>query len=122
MAVEKEGIASGTVFKNYKVYSDPGADLGKIFNSVTVDKAGNVYVIAAGKTKANQSATNVWMFVSRDHGVHWSAPLRVNSTSLKANVMPAVVGGLKGNEVDVGRFGTSNSGAPNYPNNPWRYR
>jgi len=121
IAVADHGCASGTVFKNYKVYSDPGADLGKIFNSVTVDKAGNVYVIAAGKTKANQSTTNVWMFVSRDHGAHWSAPLRVNSTSLKANVMPAVVGGLKGNEVAVGWFGTSNSGDPNFAQNQWRY-
>ena len=121
IAVAQKGCTTGTVFKNYKIYSDPGADLGKIFNSVTVDKAGNVYVIAAGKTKAGQSSTNVWMFVSRDHGVHWSAPIRVNSTGLKANVMPAIAGGLKGNEVAVGWFGTSNSGDPNYAKNQWRY-
>jgi hypothetical protein len=121
IAVAPKGCPTGTTFKNYKIYSDPGADLGKIFNSVTVDRAGNVYVIAAGKTKANQTTTNVWMFVSHDHGVHWSAPIRVNSTSLKANVMPAVVGGLKGNEVAVGWFGTANSGDPNYQKNQWRY-
>ena len=121
IAVADKGCANGTVFKNYKIYSDPGADLGKIFNSVAVDKAGNVYVIAAGHTKAGQSTTNVWMFVSHDHGVHWTAPIRVNSTALKANVMPALVGGLKGNEVAVGWFGTSTSGDPNTATNQWRY-
>jgi hypothetical protein len=121
IAVAQKGCANGTVFKNYKIYSDPGADLGKIFNSVTVDKAGNVYVIAAGKTKANQKTTNVWLFASHDQGVHWTAPMRVNAPSLKANVMPAVVGGLKGNQVAVGWFGTSTSGDPNTATNQWRY-
>src|SRR4051794_4427007 len=121
IAVAQKGCSNGTVFKNYKIYSDPGADLGKIFNSVTVDKGGNVYVISAGKTKANQATTNVWMFVSHDHGVHWSAPMRVNSTRLKANVMPAIVGGLKRNEVAVGWFGTSTNGDPNHATNQWRY-
>src|SRR5947209_147657 len=121
IAVAQKGCTSGTVFKNYKIYSDPGADLGKIFNSVTVDKAGNVYVIAAGKTKAGQTTTNVWLFVSHDHGVHWAAPRRVNAPSLKANVMPAVVGGLRGNQVAIGWFGTSTSGDPNTSTNQWRY-
>lgn len=121
IAVADHGCPNGTVFKNYKVYSDPGADLGKIFNSVSVDRAGNVYVISAGKTKANQSTTNVWLFVSHDHGVHWAAPIRVNSPNLRANVMPAVVGGLRGNEVAVGWFGTTDSGDPNYLKNQWRY-
>jgi hypothetical protein len=121
IAVADHGCSGGTVFANHLIYTDPGADLGKIFNSVTVDKAGNVYVIAAGHTKANQTTTNVWMFVSRDHGVHWTAPIRVNSTPLKANVMPALVGGLKGNEVAVGWFGTSTSGDPNTSTNQWRY-
>jgi hypothetical protein len=61
------------------------------------------------------------MFVSRDHGVHWTAPIRVNSSALKANVMPALVGGLKANEVAVGWFGTSTNGDPNYTKNQWRY-
>ena len=121
IAVAEHGCSGGTVFTNHLIYTDPGADLGKIFNSVTVDKAGNVYVIAAGHTKAGQTTTNVWMFVSHDHGVHWTAPIRVNSTALKANVMPALVGGLKGNEVAVGWFGTSTNGDPNYTKNQWRY-
>jgi hypothetical protein len=53
--------------------------------------------------------------------VHWTAPIRVNRTGLKANVMPAVVGGLKGNQVAVGWFGTSTNGDPNYAQNQWRY-
>jgi len=121
IAVADKGCSNGTVFRNQLIYSNPGADLGKIFNSVTTDAAGNVYVIAAGKTKAGQSATNVWLFVSHDQGHHWSAPIRVNSTTLKANVMPAVVGGLRGNEVAVGWFGTTSNTDPNYQKNQWRY-
>ncbi|MDQ1747346.1 MAG: hypothetical protein QOD07_1609, partial [Frankiaceae bacterium] len=79
------------------------------------------YVISAGKTKAGQTTTNVWLFVSHDHGAHWGAPIRVNTPNLKANVMPAVVGGLRGNEVAVGWFGTSTNGDPNYLKNQWRY-
>jgi hypothetical protein len=121
LAVADKGCTGATVFKNYKIYSNPGADLGKIFNSVTVDGAGNIYVIAAGKTKAGQATTNVWLFVSRDHGAHWTAPIRVNTPNLKANVMPAVVGGLRGNELAVGWFGTSTNGDPNFLKNQWRY-
>lgn len=121
IAVADKGCTGATVFKNYKIYSDPGADLGKIFNSVTVDGAGNIYVIAAGKTKASQTTTNVWLFVSRDHGAHWTAPIKVNTPNLKANVMPAIVGGLRGNELAVGWFGTSTNGDPNYQKNQWRY-
>jgi len=121
IAVANKGCNQGTVFSDHLVYTNPGADLGKIFNSVTTDAAGNVYVIAAGKTKAGQAQTNVWMFVSHDRGVHWSAPIRVNTPGLKANVMPAVVGGLRGNEVAVGWFGTSTNNDPNYQQNQWRY-
>jgi hypothetical protein len=121
IAEADHGCPNGTVFSNHTIYTNPGADLGKIFNSVTVDRAGNVYVIAAGKTKAGQTTTNVWLFVSHDHGVHWTAPIRVNTPNLKANVMPAVVGGLRSNEVAVGWFGTTTSGDPNTLNNQWRY-
>jgi hypothetical protein len=121
IAVADKGCSNGTVFRNNLIYSDPGADLGKIFNSVTTDAAGNVYVIAAGKTKAGQKNTNVWLFVSHDRGYHWTAPIRVNSPGLTANVMPAVVGGLRGNEVAVGWFGTSTNPDPNYQKDQWRY-
>ncbi len=121
IAVANGGCARGTVFKNYSVYANPGADLGKIFNGVTTDGAGNVYVVAAGVTAARQRTTNVWLFVSHNHGQTWSRPLRVNTPNLRANVMPAVVGGLRGNEVAVSWFGTSTSGDPNYTKDQWRY-
>jgi hypothetical protein len=121
IAVADKGCNQGTVFSDHLIYTNPGADLGKIFNSVTTDAAGNVYVIAAGKTKAGQKNTDVWLFVSHDRGVHWSAPIQVNAPKLTANVMPAIVGGLRGNEVAVGWFGTSTNADPNYQQNQWRY-
>lgn len=121
IAVAPKGCTGTTVFDNHLIYTNPGADLGKIFNSVTTDGAGNVYVIAAGHTAAGQSTTNVWLFVSHDRGVHWTKPIRVNTPGLKANVMPAIVGGLRGNQVAVGWFGTKTNGDPNYLKNQWRY-
>jgi hypothetical protein len=121
IAVADRGCSGGTVFKNYTIYSNPGANLANIFDSVSVDGAGNVYVIAAGRTNAAQKTVNVWMFVSRDHGVHWSQPIRVNTPNLSANVMPAIVGGRSAGEVAVGWFGTSTNADPNYQKDQWRY-
>jgi hypothetical protein len=116
-----KGCNGQTVFKNTSIYTDPGAELGKIFNAVGVDGAGTVYVVAGGITKAGQPTTNVWLFTSHDHGSTWAKPVRVNTPDLKANVMPAVVGGLGGNQVAISWFGTTTSGDPNTLNNKWKY-
>lgn len=121
LAVADGGCNGTTVFKNYSIYTDPGAELGKIFNAVAVDGGGTVYVVAGGITKAGQTTTNVWLFTSHDHGKTWAAPVRVNTPNLKANVMPAVVGGLGKNQVAIAWFGTSTSGDPNTLTNEWRY-
>lgn len=121
IAVANQGCTPGTVFKNYTIYTNPGANLGKIFNMVSVDGGGNVYVVAGGQTAAGQTNTNVWLFVSHNHGVSWTPPIRVNTPDLKANVMPAVVGGLGNNEVAIGWFGTSTNPDPNYQKSKWRY-
>ncbi len=110
-----------TVWENHQIYTDPGADLGKIFNAVAIDSGGVLYVVAAGHTKSDQATTKVWLFRSRDRGATWSKPIAVNPPTLKANVLPAVAGGLRGGQVAIGWFGTSTSGDPNGPTNQWRY-
>lgn len=120
MAVAPGGCNQQTVWKNYTIYQDAGADF-TLFNQLAIDGGGIVYAVAAGRTKANQDRDSIWMFVSRNRGQTWSAPIRVNSTTLKGNVMPAVAGGLRANQVVVGWFGTTVSGRPNYPKNYWRY-
>jgi hypothetical protein len=119
-AVASGGCTERTIFRNYLLYADPGADL-KLFQSLAIDGAGTLYAVAAGRIKAGQVATNVWLFTSRNGGRTWSKPVSVNPPSLKANVMPAVVGGLGRDQVAIGWFGTSSSGDPDSRHNQWRY-
>lgn len=121
IAVAKGGCDTVSTFTNHLIYTDPGADLGKIFNAVAIDGGGTLYVVAAGHTKAGQDTTNVWLFTSKDGGATWSAPKQVNTPDLKANVMPAVVGGLGSNQLAIGWFGTTTAGDPNGLKNQWRY-
>ncbi|MCU1461402.1 MAG: exo-alpha-sialidase, partial [Acidimicrobiales bacterium] len=121
IAVSKGGC-NGAVFDNHLIFTQPTADLGKIFNALAVDGGDTLYVVAGGKTDGKQADTNIWLFTSTDHGVTWSKqPVRVNSPDLKANVLPAVVGGLGKGQVAIGWFGTTTSGDPNGLKNQWRY-
>lgn len=123
MAVSPAGGCDGTtVFTDHVIYQDEGADLGKIFQAESIDGAGNLYVVAAGRTKAGQTETNLWLFTSRDGGKTWSKPdTPVNPPNLKSNVLPWVAGGRGGDEVVIGWFGSEASGDPNAASNQWRY-
>jgi hypothetical protein len=122
MAVSPKGGCTPTsTFSNRVVYENPGADLARIFQVTARDGGGTLYVAAAGYTKAGQTTTNLWLFTSRDGGLTWSAPRAVNPPSLKANVLPGIVGGAGAGQVAIGWFGTSTSGDPNTQTNQWRY-
>jgi hypothetical protein len=122
MAVSPKGGCSATsTFKNYVIYTDPGADLAKIFQVTAMDGAGNLYVAAAGTTKAGQKNTNLWLFTSSNRGQKWSNPVQVNQTALKANVLPGITAGKTAGQVAIGWFGTTTNGDPNNLTNQWRY-
>ena len=119
MAVAKGGCNGQ--FTNYRIFADKDADFANIFQWLTSDGAGNLYLVGAGKTGAGQSATNVWLFASRDQGRTWSAPIQVNPPNLKGNALPTVTGGQAGDELSVGWFGSTVSGDLNDKTNVWRY-
>jgi LPXTG-motif cell wall-anchored protein len=119
MAVGKGGCNG--VFANHLIYTDPGAALGKIFDNQAIDAGGVLYLASAGKTKAGQNTTNLWLFTSHDQGVTWSPPVQVNTPNLKANVMPAIAGGLGTDQVVLGWFGSTNASDPNDTKAQWRY-
>lgn len=122
IGVSPPGGCDGTsTFTNNLIYSDPGADLGKIFQAEGIDGSGRLYVVAAGDTKADQPDTNLWLFTSGDGGKTWSPPRQVNPPNLKSNVLPWVAGGRGGDEVAIGWFGSEASGDPNDAKNAWRY-
>jgi hypothetical protein len=115
-----KGCSQTTVWKNVSIFHNARADL-KLFQSMAIDGGGILYTIAAGRTASGQSGDNIWLFTSRDAGLHWSAPTRVNPPSHYSNAMPAIAGGLRGNQVAIGWYATSTSYNPDYLGNQWRY-
>src|SRR3954453_8375082 len=122
MAVSpKGGCQGGGQFKNYKVFNNSKADLGKIFLADAIDGGVQLYILAGGKTDTAQKTTNLWLFTSTDGGRHWSKPIQANPPELTANVFPWVAGGANKGQFAIGWFGTNTSGDPNTLNNQGRY-
>lgn len=121
VAVAKGGCTGATVFEDHVIYTAPGAKLANIFSDIAVDGGGTAYALAAGTLTASQTTFGVYLFVSHDQGTTWSAPIRVNTPDLTANVLPALAGGLARDQVAVGWYGTSTSGDPNDTSDEWRY-
>lgn len=74
-----------------------GSKLGELIPWMSVDKAGNLYVAAAGWIhNADGSRTNgLFMAASTDRGATWTGPVKVNQGA-GAVVFPTVVGGADG--------------------------
>jgi hypothetical protein len=121
MAVAKGGCTGQTVFTDHVIYEDPGASLASIFQQTARDAGGTLYVFAAGKTAAGQTATRGWLFTSSDEGQTWSKPIAVPMPGQKAAVFPTIAGGQAAGEAVLGWFGTATSGDPNDTTNQWRY-
>src|SRR4051812_35547898 len=71
MGVGEGGCSGTTVFKNYVIYENPGADLARIFQAETIDGGGQLYVLAGGKLTSD-GAEGLWLFTSNDGGKTWS--------------------------------------------------
>ena len=78
------------------------------FTVVAVDNAGNVYVVW---TERHPEVQETWsmLAVSTDHGDHWSAPVKVNSSAVKTTTFPWIVAGDAG-RIDVVYYGTDATG------------
>ena len=120
VAVAKGGCDGSTVFTDYVIHSDPGANLANIFTDLAIDGGGTLYAAASGKLKAGDPGYGTYVFTSTDGGQHWASH-QVNSPNLKANVLPGLAGGLARGEVAVDWYGTETSGDPNNPSDQWRY-
>jgi hypothetical protein len=111
-----------TVFDGSKLGTNT-VQFGDIFNNIAVDGAGNLYVIGAGYVgnKAFATTANVYLFKSSTHGVSWSSPALIGSTNA-AHMLPAAVGGPKGNQLAIGFFRTTNGATnPNDTSGQWTY-
>lgn len=78
----------------------PGTQsLAQNFPVIAVDRSDNLYVVWS-QGAASGGPTTIFLSSSTDHGLHWSAPVQVNSADLGSNVLPWVVAGSDG-RVDV---------------------
>jgi hypothetical protein len=108
-------------FSNTTVYSNDGASFSNLFVSNAVGPDGALFVIASGKLDAN-GPYGTYLWVSRDKGKTFSkAPIHVNSSDLKTNVMPGVAAGNKPGQVVVGWYGSQNVATPDDTKGEWRY-
>ena len=98
---------TGLTFTNVETPVSPGGSVGHLFASLTVDRAGNVYVVWVDIIN-----NNVYLSSSTNAGNTWSTPLQVNGDPANTNVMPWAIAGTAGT-VDIVFYGTSTRGDPN---------
>jgi hypothetical protein len=97
-----------TVFDGSRLGTNT-VQFGDIFNDLTIDGAGNLYVIGTGFVghKPFANATNAYLFSSSDHGRTWNGPTLLGSTDA-AHALPAAVGGPRAGQLAIGYFQTVN--------------
>jgi hypothetical protein len=124
MAVSHDHCAS---FTDYTVYDGASkgtnnTQFGDIFNTLSVDGAGNLYTVAAGFVNStNPAVANVYMFSSGDHGQTWKGPTLIGSTNA-AHMLPAAIGGPGAGQLAIGYFQTINGKTdPNDLAGQWTY-
>jgi hypothetical protein len=111
-----------TVFNGAKLGTNT-VQFGDIFNDLSIDGAGNLYVVGTGFIghKAFAQATHLYVFSSKDHGKKWSQPVELR-TPHAADMLPAAVGGPKAGELAIGYFRTINGVTnPNSLKGKWTY-
>src|SRR5256712_5955645 len=77
------GQRTGLQFSLVETPTSPGGAVGHLFSSLTVDRAGNVYVVWV-----DTNNNNVYLSTSKNAGSTWSTPLQVNGNPANMNVMP----------------------------------
>jgi hypothetical protein len=77
------------------------------FTVVAVDRASNVYVVWSERHPESQT-TDTMLAVSKDRGVTWGAPIKVNNGP-QTTTFPWIVAGDAG-KIDIVYYGTSEKG------------
>jgi hypothetical protein len=111
-----------TVFNGAKKGTNT-VQFGDIFNDLSIDGAGDLYVVGAGFIghKAFAKTANLYVFSSKDHGQRWTGPRKLH-TPHAADMLPAAVGGPRAGQLVIGYFRTINGVTdPNSLKGRWTY-
>ena len=108
LAVSTDG---GLTFTDHAVYTNPSTSVsyGHQFVNVSVDRAGNIYVIFTDDH-------NLYYSFSTDHGTTWSSPVQINKTPSNTSIFPWSTAGAAG-KLDIVWYGTSYYDGTNPPDN-----
>lgn len=125
MAIGRGGCPSApSTFRDVTVYKDDagrGSSFVSIFPSAAVDGAGTVYALGDGRLHGDQKGDGVYLFVSRNHGQSFSAPIKVNEGLPQAAQLGSVAGGLGAGEAVVGWYSSDASPDHNSDKGRWYY-
>ena len=104
-------IDGGLTFKDYIVYDNPNVNLdyGHQFVNVSVDSAGNVYLVYSDNH-------NLFYSFSKTFGQTWSPPIQINKSPSNTAIMPWA-SALGNGGLDVVWYGTSFYDGINPPDN-----
>ena len=94
-------IDGGKTFTDHVVYNNPNTNVryGHQFVNVSVDSAGNIYVVFTDDH-------NLFYSFSKNFGTTWSLPIQINQAPSSTAIMPWSVAGTSG-ALDVVWYGTS---------------
>jgi hypothetical protein len=104
----------------YKNDAGLGSEFAAIFPGVAVDPGGYVYVLGDGRLSGTQSGFGIYLFVSRDGGEHFSAPIQVDPGPPHAAQIASIAAGNAPGEVLIGWYSSPNPDS-NSAAGVWRY-
>ena len=103
----------GLTWTNTLVYNNPNVALANLWPASAIDSDGNMFFIVAANMKKSGAVApgmNIYLFSSKDDGLTWSAPKKVNQTG-GTHIFPEAVAGCNG-DIDIVWYGTDVKGNP----------
>jgi hypothetical protein len=105
------GQRTGIAFTTHALAVSPGGSVSNLFPPLSVDGAGNVYVVWS-----DPGDHNLYYAYSTNQGSAWSPPVKINQPPAKSNVFAWAEAGSPGNLVAVWLGNDSATLSDNMPN------
>jgi hypothetical protein len=125
VGIGRGGCPSATsTFQDVTVYKNDqgkGSGFADIFPYAAVDAGGYVYMLGDGHLTGDQNGLGVYLFVSRDGGLHWSAPIQVDPGAPHASQVATLAAGNGPGEAIIGWYESPNPDS-NSSSAVWRYK